>query len=193
MQEISVQVLLHMSQQLSSFTVNGPFSNSTIPAFILPKFTPLTENIVINAAWFASLIVSLMAASYGMLVKQWLREFLATQEASPLIRLRIRCFRYPALAKWKVFEIVAALPLLLQVSLGLFFIGLWYFASLIHPVIEWTVGPLVVVWAVLFCIATFAPIFSTRCPYKTTFLKDLMVHLRRGRFFLTITTLKVCI
>ena len=193
MQEISVQILLHVSQQLSSFNTNGQFFNSTIPAFTFPEFTPLKVNLIINATWFASLILSLMAASYGMLVKQWLREFLATQEASPLVRLRIRCFRYPALAKWKVFEIVAALPFLLQLSLGLFFIGLWYFASSIHPVIEWTVGPLVVIWALLFLAATFAPIFSTNCPYKTTFLKDLMVHLRYGSFVLKRTILKVYI
>lgn len=183
--ELSVQILLHVSQQLSSYTVNGPFFNSTTPSFTLPDFIPSKAMIITNAMWFASLMISLMAASYGMLVKQWLREYLGNLDTSPLARLRIRCFRYPALLKWKVFEIVAILPLLLQMALGLFFIGLCYFASTIHPVIQWTVIPLVVTWALLFVAATFAPIFSASCPYKTTFLKGIMKRLRRARFIIS--------
>ena len=81
-----------------------------------------------------------------------------------------------------MFEIVAALPLLLQSALGLFFVGLCYFASTIHPVVEWTVIPLVAIWAFLFVVVTLAPILSSSCPYKTTFLKDIMVRLRRTRY-----------
>lgn len=139
--------------------------------------------IIVNVAWFGSLILSLMAASYGMLVKQWLREYLAYQDASPLARLRLRCIRYPALAKWGVFEIVAVLPLLLQAALGLFFLGLCFFASTIHPAIAWTIIPLVIVWVFLFLTATISPVFSPRCPYKTTFLKDFMKKSRRFIFF----------
>lgn len=180
--DLTVQILLHVSQQLSSYTMGGQFSNSTIPSFTLPTFTPLKSMVIANVTWFGSLTISLMAASYGMLVKQWLREYLANHDASPLTRLRIRCFRYPALAKWKVFEIVAVLPLLLQLALGLFFLGLCYFASTIHPAVQWTVIPLVTIWAVLFLAATFAPVLSADCPYKTTFLKDIMKRLRRARF-----------
>ena len=138
-------------------------------------------DIVTNATWFASLMISLIAASFAMLVKQWLREYLANQEASPLARLRIRCFRYPALSKWRVFEIVAALPLFLQSALALFFIGMCYFASSIHPVVKWTVIPLVAIWALLFIAVTLAPVLSSSCPYKTTFLKEIMVRLRHTR------------
>ena len=141
--------------------------------------------VITNAVWFASLMISLIAASYAMLVKQWLREYLANRDPSPLTRLRIRCFRYPALADWKVFEIVGALPLLLQLAFGLFFLGLCYFASSIHPVVQWTVIPLVVIWALLFVAATFAPILSASCPYKTTFLKDALKRMRRARFVLS--------
>ncbi|KAK7681793.1 hypothetical protein QCA50_015140 [Cerrena zonata] len=182
--ELTAQILLHVSQQLSSYHVNGQFSNSTISSFSLPTFIPSKSMIIVNMMWFGSLTISLMATSYGMLVKQWLREYLANRDASPLARLRIRCFRYPALAKWKVFEIVAILPLLLQLALGLFFVGLCYFASSIHPAIQWTVIPLVVIWASLFISATFAPIVSASCPYKTTFLKDVLAQLRRTKLMM---------
>ncbi|KAK7690877.1 hypothetical protein QCA50_005979 [Cerrena zonata] len=183
--ELTLQAMVHISQQLSSYTTTGQVSNSTIPAFVLPNatdFAPSSPIIITNVAWFGSLTISLMAASYGMLVKQWLREYLAYRDASPIARLRVRLFRYPALAEWKVFEIVAMLPLLLQIALGLFFLGLCFFASSIHPAVKWTIIPLVVIWASLFLIATFAPIFSSRCPYKTTFLKDIMKRLRRVIF-----------
>ena len=180
--ELTVQILLHISQQLNSYTLNGSFMNNTIPPFIPEPFTPSETTVVANATWFASLMISLIAASYGMLVKQWLREYLANRDSSPLTRLRIRCFRYPALAKWKVFEVVAILPLLLQLALGIFLVGMCYFASSIHPTVQWTVIPLVAVWAALLIASTFAPVFSARCPYKTTFLKGPMVKLRRLRF-----------
>ncbi|KAK7681698.1 hypothetical protein QCA50_015045 [Cerrena zonata] len=182
--DLTVQILLQVSQQLSSYHVSGQFSNSTIPSFSLPSFTPSRSMIIVNVMWFGSLMISLMAASYGMLVKQWLREYLANRDASPLARLRIRSFRYPALAKWKVFEIVGILPLLLQLALGLFFVGLCYFASSIHPAIQWTVIPLVVIWASLFILAAFAPVVSASCPYKMTCLKDVTTQLRRAKLMM---------
>ncbi|KAK7691909.1 hypothetical protein QCA50_005314 [Cerrena zonata] len=183
--EVSLQVLLHISLQLSNFTANGSRSSEIVPNFLSPSgFTPSRGSIMTNAAWFSSLTISLMAASYGMLVKQWLREFLAVDYPSPLERLRVRCFRYPALSQWKVFEIVGVLPLLLQLALGLFFLGLCFFASSIHPTIQRTIIPLVVLWATLLFAATLAPLFSSRCPYKATFLKSVMKSLRQSFFSL---------
>ncbi|CAL1702774.1 unnamed protein product [Somion occarium] len=180
--DATLKVLEHISQQLNSFTINNTTSlvNNAIPPFmLLPSFNPSVSAICTNVAWFASLIISLVVASFGMLVKQWLREFLAGEYTSPQARLRIRCFRYPGLAQWRVFEIVAILPLLLQLALALFLIGLCFFTSSVHPSIAWTSVPLIAIWAGLFLAATLAPAFSPRCPYKTTFLKGPMQSLRR--------------
>ncbi|CAL1702798.1 unnamed protein product [Somion occarium] len=183
--EASLQVLLHISQQLNSFALNGGFANSTIAALSsLPTFESSLAPLATNVLWFGSLIISLMAASYGMLVKQWLREFLAGDYTSPQARLRVRCFRYPALTNWKVFEIVGILPLLLQLALGLFFVGLCFFTSSVHPILHRTTVSFVVVWASFLLMATLAPAFSPRCPYKTTFLKDAMKSIRRLMFML---------
>ncbi|KAI0776493.1 hypothetical protein BC629DRAFT_1290510, partial [Irpex lacteus] len=75
-----------------------------------PPFQASNGDIRVNILWFASLVVSLVTASFGMLVKQWLREFLAVEVPSPQARLRLRHFREPQLRKWKVYEIVACLP-----------------------------------------------------------------------------------
>ncbi|CAL1712638.1 unnamed protein product [Somion occarium] len=104
----------------------------------------------VNIFWFASLILSLVTASFGMLVKQWLREFLSGGFALPQTRLRIRYFRYLGIIKWRVFEIAALLPLLLQLALALFFAGLCIFASDIHSSIGSTSIMLVSIWAILF-------------------------------------------
>lgn len=63
-------------------------------------------------------------------------------------------------------------------AVGLFFLGLCFFASSIHPAIQRTIIPLVVLWVTLLLAATLAPIFSPRCPYKTTFLKNVLKRLR---------------
>lgn len=168
-----------MSQQLRSYAASGGFFNSTVPAITLPDtFAPSVVSVIAVVAWYGSLMITLIAASYAMLVKQWLREYLALDSSSSLARLRVRCFRYPALVMWKVFEIVAILPLLLQLALDLFFLGLCFFASEIHPAVKWTVYTLVIIWAVLFLVATLAPVLSAHYPYKKTLLKSTMKRLR---------------
>lgn len=146
----------------------------------LPPFAAAPNDIRINVLWFASLVISLITASFAMLVKQWLREFLVVEVPSPQARLRVRHFREPQLIKWKVYEISAMLPLLLQLSLGLFFLGLCYFTAAIHSSIGYTTLPLVVGWALFFFTATALPVFFPRCPYRTTLLKAAVAQLHRG-------------
>lgn len=132
----------------------------------------------VNVLWFASIVLSLSSASIGILVKGWLREYLAMPYTAPLDRLRAREYRRSALDKWRVLEIAAILPLLLQIALGLFFIGLCYFSAAVHDSIRYTTFPLVIGWACFFLLTTVAPLVSPRCPYKTTFLVDFLRYTR---------------
>jgi hypothetical protein len=143
----------------------------------LPSFQPSDNDIRVNVLWFASLVVSLVTASFGMLVKQWLREFLAVENPSPQACLRLRHHREPELRKWKVYEMAAALPILLQLALGLFFAGLCYFTASAHRSIVYTIVPLVIGWAFFFFGVTLLPLFFPRCPYKTTLLKAPILRL----------------
>ncbi|KAI0729093.1 hypothetical protein BC629DRAFT_1302806, partial [Irpex lacteus] len=145
--------------------IGNAITSSPAPLPPLPAFKPASNDIRVNILWFASLVISLITASFAMLVKQWLREFLAVDVPSPQARLRIRHFREPQLRKWMVFEIAASLPLLLQLSLGLFFVGLCYFTAAIHANIGYTTLPLVVGWALFFFTVSALPIFFPRCPY----------------------------
>lgn len=133
----------------------------------------------VNALWFASLICSLVTASLGMLVKQWLREYLGGDYYSPQARLRVRQFRHEGIAAWNVFDIAAVLPLLLQVSLGLFFLGLCIFTRSVNHAVGWTSIPLVSAWLLVLLLTTIAPAFSARCPYKVTFLISALRIIRK--------------
>lgn len=136
-------------------------------------FRPSSADIRVNVLWFSSLIFSLITASFGILIKQWLREYLAVNNPSPYGRLRIRHYRYPGLRQWQVFEIAAVLPLLQQLALALFFVGLCYFTASVHESIGHTSLPLVSGWAFCFSTVTILPAFFPRCPYKTTLLKSV--------------------
>ena len=132
----------------------------------------------VNGLWFMSLIISLAASSLGMLVKSWLREYLASDWTSPQMQLRARQYRHPALVDWKVFEIAATLPLLIQLSLALFFVGLCAFTKSVDEHMFWTSVPLVGAWALFLFVTTFAPLVSPRCPYKLSFMHRLLTFMR---------------
>ncbi|KAI0706157.1 hypothetical protein BC835DRAFT_1258005, partial [Cytidiella melzeri] len=165
----TLQVLRIIASQTAAYAlVGGQLLNSTTASPApSPPFQPSPTAIRVNALWFSSLVISLSTASLGILVKQWLREYMAFCTSSPQGQLRVRQFRRSGLESWHVFGIASLLPLLIQISLSLFFVGLCYFTIDIHPTIGWTTIPLVCVWALFIAIVTLSPIFSSRCPYKT--------------------------
>jgi hypothetical protein len=191
--------MLEVMQQIALQTASYNIANGVINATSQPPmsiinastqpFQPSLSAIRVNVLWFASLIFSLTTASFGILVKQWLREYLAVENPSPQARLRIRHFRYPELIKWNVFEIAAILPLLQQIALALFFVGLCYFTGLAHKSVGHTSLPLVVAWAFCFSTVTLLPMLFPRCPYKTTLLKRLLqsIHMYCANVLLTIS------
>ncbi|KAI0758447.1 hypothetical protein BC629DRAFT_1272688, partial [Irpex lacteus] len=74
---------------------------------------------------------------------------------------------------WRVFGIASTLPLLLQISLALFFAGLCIFTWDVHPTLGKTTLPLVGAWACLFLVVTITPSFTARCPYTTPALAGI--------------------
>lgn len=181
----SETLLRQMVLQSANYKYTNGYLNSTFDPSSLPTFKAAVSDIRVNVCWFASLILSLSSASFGIAVKQWLREFLAMDYISPEERLRIRDARIHGLADWKLFQIAAFLPILLQVSLALFFVGLCFFTAAVHPSIGITSLFLVSCWVFFFFMSVMAPLFSPRCPYKTTILKVPFRYARpRVRAFL---------
>ncbi|KAI0776501.1 hypothetical protein BC629DRAFT_1290505, partial [Irpex lacteus] len=157
---VSYPLLQDPNQASASMSMSTPSPPSS-------PFQPPITAIRINILWFASLVISLATASFAILVKQWLRAYMAFATASPQGQLRVRHFRRSGLIAWRVFGIASTLPLLLQISLALFFAGLCIFTWDVHPTLGKTTVPLVGAWAFLFLAVTIAPSFTAHCPYTT--------------------------
>jgi len=115
--DVAMDVLIHISQQLS---------NSTTPAFEPTTFQVPSNAAAVNMLFFLSLALVLVDAFLAMLVKGWLQEFDRGWRKCTVAQLRAqeREQRLRELERWKLHELVALLPILIQGSLFLFCIGL---------------------------------------------------------------------
>ncbi|KAI0340811.1 hypothetical protein BDW22DRAFT_1299146, partial [Trametopsis cervina] len=163
---VAVQQLVNQTAGYS--ILGGTLLNTTVtPPPAPPPFKPTPGVVRVNTLWFSSLVVSLSAASLGIFVKQWLRAYLAFSTASPQGQLRARQFRHAGMETWRVYGIAASLPLLIQVALGLFFIGLCYFTAEVDESIGKTTFILIAGWGFMTFAILICPVFSSGCAYKT--------------------------
>ena len=132
-------------------------------------FTPTLSARWINGLLFASLILSLAAALLGILVKQWIREYLKWNAAlaAPRENVLVRQIRFEAWNTWNVEAIIWSIPTLLRVGMTLFLVGvgilLWTLDDTVAIVITILTATFVGVSSAL----TVLPIFMKRCPYKS--------------------------
>lgn len=146
----------------------------------MPTFRPSASAVRVNILWFTSLVFSLIAASLSILVKQWLREYLAGRCSNPEEFIRIRHCRRENLQKWHVFRIVAVLPVLLNIALILFFIGLGDFLLSLDTLVGVLVTTLISCWLLLYSSCIIIPMLSTTCPYITPLSKPAIRSIRRS-------------
>ncbi|KAJ8083575.1 hypothetical protein PM082_009450 [Marasmius tenuissimus] len=124
-EDITIELLRQISQQLNS---------SEAVASPSPPFEVPTSAVRINALWFLSLILSLVDALFALLCKQWIREHRQpTHTRTPEEALALRWVRKRSLEKWHVSTVLSLLPLILELSLFLFFGGLIEFLQSRHP------------------------------------------------------------
>ncbi|CCL98821.1 uncharacterized protein FIBRA_00826 [Fibroporia radiculosa] len=128
---------------------------------------PSIQSLAINGLWFAALGFSLGAASIAISVNQWLNYHMIRPASLSQQSVRIWYFRHRGLRKWRVPFIISILPILLQVSLILFFVGLvvllWPFSTVIAGLVLVVVGLLLLV-----SIGTaLLPAIISDCAYKS--------------------------
>ena len=160
--------LERISNQLSSYSLNPPYINSTQPRFSLSEIdTPAVPRwaVWLNALWFSSLVFSLAAASFGLMVKQWLSEFSFGLSGRSRHVSRLRQLRLNSLERWRVKEIVNILPVLLQLASGLFFTGLLVLLWSLDYVVAVVGTSLVSVVVALSLCAIILPSLTTHCAY----------------------------
>ncbi len=164
--QTSIQLLQLISQQLAQGPNTGK-TGTTCVTTAQTIFKPPTQSIRINACWFSSLICALFSALICIMVKQWMREYLSNPPSSPRHNVRFRQYRYDGLVAWGVPEIMAFLPILLELSLVLFLVGLVDFLFQLQCTVA-AIATCLITMALLFYVATaIAPVFSAHCPYKS--------------------------
>lgn len=164
-------VLRRISVQLESFSVSSGFVNSSTSAPPLPslEFSADTSTRWINILWFLSLIFSLAAALFGIMVKQWIREYMQWNAAlaKPRDNVLIRQVRFEAWNDWNVPVTIATIPALLEIALLFFSCGLVVLLQTLDIVVFVVVTTFVVVFLAIASTFTILPAFFERCPYKS--------------------------
>ncbi|KAJ3559502.1 hypothetical protein NM688_g307 [Phlebia brevispora] len=180
--------LAHMSLQFSSFVVSPAttettgYVNSSLPALSLQNvtssFVPPSYAVPVNVLWLLSLTLSLIAAFFAIAVQQWLRQL----EMPPGISLRkaaqLLSLRYSGLLAWQVPGITVVLPLLLQIAVVLFIVGLFILCRALDHTVTTVFGVVAAVALVVFLLMSLAPLISIRCPYKSPLIPTVLVVLQ---------------
>jgi len=143
--------------------------NSSLGPYVPTDFSPPEYIVVVNALFYASLGIMLLAAFIAMLIKSWVREFDRGLQAMslPEQRAKTREFRYLGLEYWKLSEMVAILPLLIQLSLLLFFIGLVVFLFYISKPSFGVTMSIFGVGIVYYAVTASISVFVTSSPFRS--------------------------
>ena len=137
--DVTVSLLSKISAQLDNS------SASSIPDPSKASFSPTSISTWINLLWFLSLFMSLAAALFAMVAKQWLREYLTwtSLSADPSEVVVLRQLRAQAWETWQVPFIIGAIPAFLELAVILFLCGM--------VVLLWTLDPVIAI--VLTCVS----------------------------------------
>ena len=135
-----------------------------------PPFSPPNYAVWVNALWFLSLVISLTCALLATFLQQWARRYLKVTQSrySPHKRARIRAFFAEGVEKCLLPRAVETLPILLHISLFLFFSGLVVFLLNINITIFTLVLSWVGMCTALYGCITLMPIFRHDSPYYTS-------------------------
>lgn len=166
----TVILLTQISQQLAVMTNSSSSTVSFVPSdFTSEVFVPTTSALVCNTLWFLSLGFSLACALSATLVEQWVRNYLQATESRPTPheRARLCAYLFKGLEKFKMSAVVEAIPMLLHISLLLFFAGLVEFLRPVNAVMSALTLGILVLCVALYALATIIPAFHRDCPYQT--------------------------
>ncbi|KAJ7572489.1 hypothetical protein C8J56DRAFT_596687 [Mycena floridula] len=183
---MTVVLLYHISQQLSTITNTTELNNISLPDL---NSSP-TLAVITNVFWFLSLALSLTCALTATLIEQWASDYVRAIERreAPAIKARIRAYLFEGVENSNVAVIVEGTPLLLHASLFSFFIGLIFFLHPISGIITFLSAGTLAVFGIAYLSATIAPLIDTASPIRTP-LTTLVLQFYFARNFLRKTSL----
>lgn len=165
-----MKLLSRISTQLESFAFRDGYFNSTTSALPPPPpFEPENSALTINILWFLSLIFSLAAALFGIMVKQWLREYLRwhSKLASARENVMVRQVRFEAWNDWNTDATISCIPALLEVALVFFVCGLVVFVWSLDRFLVLFISVTVAIFLSIVTSFIVLPAIFKRCPYKS--------------------------
>ena len=147
---------------------NATRASTPSPVSQPPPFSPPRSAIWVNSLWFLSFVISLTCALLATSLHQWSNRYLmVTQPAwsSPDNRARIRAFYAEGTEQMHVPWVVEALPMLLHLSVFLFFGGLVIFLFNVDHTIFSSVTWWIVLSSIVYASITVMPIVRHNSPY----------------------------
>jgi len=170
--DIIQDVLIYQTQMMR---------NSSLEPYVPVDFSPPQHIVVVNALFYASLGVMLLAAFIAMLIKTWVREFDRGLQAMslPEQRAKTREFRFLGMERWKLPEMVGMLPLLIQISLLLFFIGLIVFLFHISKPAFGVTTAVFGIGILYYAITTSISVLVSSSPFRSPLSRTLVTMYRR--------------
>ena len=117
---------------------------------------------------FASLSVTLFVAFLAVLGKQWILYYTQASTLGSIVeRGKERQHKFVGLRKWKLHVVMEALPVLLQISLLLFTIGLVVYLWDIDVSAAGVILTVTCIGFVVYIFITVAATFWSNCPFQT--------------------------
>ncbi|KAK7471134.1 hypothetical protein VKT23_002546 [Stygiomarasmius scandens] len=155
----TVELLIQISQQLDGMTGFNTTSS----------FEPPASAVVCNMMWFLALALALACSLLATFVQQWTRDFIhkTTLRPSPIRRARIIAFLYFGLHEFGMPTLVDIIPVLLHISLFLFFGGLVGFLFPVSKPLTYVMAAVLAIFFIIYLVLTLLPLFFLDSPYRT--------------------------
>ena len=155
--------------------------NSTSDPYVPSVFSPPPYAVAVNALFFASLAIVLVAAFLCMLVKGWIRELDRKLRGIPDLEKRaiIKELREQGLARWRLPEMIIILPSLIHISLVLFFIGLALYLLQVHPLPAFLSISIFGIGVLVYFLSIVISAVDDFAPFRSMYSRALGVLYRR--------------
>ena len=166
--DLTVELLIYISSQLN---------NVSTPAYTPQPFEAEQPYVIANALFFASLALLLVTSLLAMLVKGWIRDFNRNLPPHKLAeqRAKEREYRFRGLIANKMPEIVASIPILIQLALILFCAGLLVYLNQANVPIMIATGCIFSSGFLFYLLTTIIAVYDSSAPFPNP-LSRFLIH-----------------
>jgi hypothetical protein len=164
--------------------------NNASATFPVPQpFSPPSWAIVVNIAFFVSLIASILAASGAVTCLQWVQRYNDGLYVSSTAEQRTqrRHYRFVGAKRWYMPQIIATLPALLYISVVSFFAGLAVWFWNVHPLLVVIPATGLLTWVLGVALTALLTALFPSAPFKTPMSDFLFRILWLSHFYIWYT------